>query len=490
MAKIGTNISVSGYTGKLLIVWREVIPGDPTPPETGRSDAFDFPYDDIYVITNINPVVHLLELWRSDDGVQLHELIKRWEIDASLYNEISSVTYQYKVDRGETEGTPGDGTFWADPVDLDTELVDERLNGATKNQLVVHKAGYGNLLNSEYELRTDSEGIILSDGARFDTEVPWFITHSRIATASSGSAGPAISNTTLFSGIEVVIANQDFDDAIKSLLNKLVICNKAGAVLTITFPDFGLIPNNTHVTFNTHNGSQNYTTLQFDTGDSVLFLNQNKNVIYLAPGETISIYWHGGVAHIYQYSGRALYRGSVWADMDSARHTNTKAYLLADESTGELNLSDYPGLSEFIQDLPVGHSVPLGTLSTQWSYENLSDNTFPNKSKWGIDLGTGKFRVPHLKDLVRRFVSTSQNPGYFEKDVVGPISLEVHNGQGGNSANPLNGGNTGNTGFAGMDNFGSWLANGASGSELWIRTAGGATQNKVRTYGEKPFIIL
>jgi len=77
MARIGLNIYVAGYTGELLIVWKETVPGDPTPPETGRSDAFAFPYDAVYTINNISPVTHVVELWRSDDGVTLDELIKR-----------------------------------------------------------------------------------------------------------------------------------------------------------------------------------------------------------------------------------------------------------------------------------------------------------------------------------------------------------------------------------------------------------------------------
>jgi hypothetical protein len=92
--------------------------------------------------------------------------------------------YQYQVDRGDSEGTPGDGEYWTDPEDGDTELVDERLDGATKDQLRVSEGGYGDKLHAEYNLRTGG-GIILLSGKKFNTNTAWFIDYQKTVQQDS-----------------------------------------------------------------------------------------------------------------------------------------------------------------------------------------------------------------------------------------------------------------------------------------------------------------
>lgn len=95
--------------------------------------------------------------------------------------------YQYKVGRGESEGTLGDGRYWADPADGSDTLIDERLSSATKDQLQVHEAGYGNKLHSEYDLRTGG-GIILTGSKKFNINTAWFIDYQRTVQQDSEPA--------------------------------------------------------------------------------------------------------------------------------------------------------------------------------------------------------------------------------------------------------------------------------------------------------------
>ncbi len=482
MARIGLTISVSGYTGNLLILWRETVAGNPTPPETGRSAALTFPYDDVYSIDNINPVVHLVELWRSADGTTLTELIDQWSIDASLYNAIRFVEYQYKVGRGWNNTNQSTGTeLWEDPENGDTELTDERLANATKDDITVHMAGYGRLLKDEYDLKTGG-GITLNYDKVFDQDVAWFISYYTVETANV-----TVTTTSLYSDVETVTADRDlYVDSTDNLYNKLVIINSLNPVVEITFPDLALIPNNTKVTFNTHRGSQNYLALQFDTGDTVYFCNQAVNVIWLARGEEISLYFKGGVCYVTSYYGNAKIRGSVHSDMDSSRHTDTGAFLLADESTGELDADDYPALYAFIENLPASHSVALGTGSGQWGQAVTVNSglinqatTYPNKCKYGIDTVARTFRVPHLKNLGRRFVNTGENPGRYQHDAVGKFEATI-TVQKGNSY----------TGNPNNDRFGNGSNNPANVATGTSKLETGNTETIMKNFGETPYIVL
>jgi len=238
MARIGLNVTVTGLSGTLIIQWSKA-----TTPlvEEGRSTAFSFPYDAVYTINNLNRVVYIVRLYRSDDGTALSQLIKDWSIDASMVNVAIFKTYQYKTDRGDTEGTIGDGTYWLDPVGGDFQLTDERLDGITQDEMRVHEAGFGDKLNEEYRLLAGG-GIELLGGKQFDPDTAWFITVSTIDTVS---LDPGTTTNTMFAGVDVISANIDFDT---DFYNHLIIANFAGATGQVTYPDLSLIPDDTHLT--------------------------------------------------------------------------------------------------------------------------------------------------------------------------------------------------------------------------------------------------
>jgi hypothetical protein len=476
MAQIGLNITVTSLTGFLIIRW--VKPSSPL-AEVGRSDAFTFPYDDVYTIPDLAPVVYTVQMWRSDDGIALDQLIKDWSIDASKQSELSVRGYQYLTGRGETEGTPGDGSYWADPTDTDVNLVDERLDGFTKDQLQVHEAGFGNKLDAEYDLLAGG-GITLLGGKTFDEGVAWFIT---VFEATETTIPADAGGSQRYAGVEVIAEDVEFDEVLR---NKLIIADFAATVGTITFPDLTLIPTGTHATFNTHRGSQNYLKLQFDAGDTVRFNNEDVNIIYLARCESLSIYFDDGVCYVTEYSGNAIRRGMVAPDYDATRDADRGNFIYADESIGELDREDYPALYEFIDQLSGDAVCPLGTGVGQWSYDS-GGGVYPNKRKYGIDTVAETFRVPHLSGVTAKMSST---PGVYEADVVGPVDFEIRSGLGGDKTNVLNngGGIVINCGLSGMDSFGTWFNNTVSGSPVIIRSTNAET--RVKSYSQKPFIYL
>lgn len=460
MAQIGLNISISGLTGKLLIRWvRAAAPLT----QVGRSAAFDFPYDDVYVISDIAPVVYIVQLWRSDDGVALDQLIKDWSVDASKDTRSVVTTYQYKVGRGDF-GTAPD---WADPVGGQTTLTDQRIDGFTKEQLLVHEAGYGNKLDAEYDL-VSGGGIELLDGKQFDEGVAWFITtfSTEIVTLP-----PTNGNPKLYADIEIITEDRDFFvDESDNLYNKLCIASKEGSVLEIVFPDLADIPDDTYVTFQTQQGLQHYLKLQFDPGDTVWFLNQQENVIYLAKNEKITLYFKAGVCYVIDYDGNALKRGMISHDYDSNRDSDRGGLLYADESTGELSRDDYPALYEFIAALSGSAVCSLGIAVGQWSYSNAG--VYENKQKYGIDTVAFTFRVPHLSGLTPKLTGT---PGNYESDQVGEFSFTGYKLQKSGTSNHVHV-------IANIDDVGP------QPPPPFTFNAGKIT--RVKSYSQKPFVIL
>jgi hypothetical protein len=400
MARIGLNITVTGFTGKLIIRW---VAASNTLAEVGRSDAFDLPYSAVYTINDLAPVVYVVELWRSDDGVALDQLIKDWNIDASMFNTVQSITYQYLTDRGSSGTDPN----WADPEAGDTELLDERLAGYTKDQMYVVEAGFGPKRDDEYDL-IDGGGIELLGGKQFDALAGWFITVHRTLTQT---IPPSSSNNNQFSDVETITADRDFYvDTTDNLYNKLCICNKSGSQLNIVFPAFSSIPNYTRVTFNTHSGTQRYVKLQFNVGDTVKWMGQTRNYIYIRKGAEISLFFFDGACYITGTDYAAHRVGMIiWG-------RKTELNTIPCDGT-QYNQSDYEGLMvDFIDQLPMGHVVADGTSAGQWgqsesiTYIENEDSTvqesktvYPNKGLFArTDTGTPTFRVPDHRNMAIR----------------------------------------------------------------------------------------
>lgn len=472
--RIGLNITASGFSGKLLIRW---LRASAPLAEVGRSAAFDFPYDDVYTINDLAPVVYIVQLWRSDDGVSLDQLLKDWSIDASKESIQTVVTYQYKVDRGFNNVNQSTGDLvWSDPENEDVALTDERLDGFTKDKMIVHEAGYGNKLNEEYDLLPGG-GIELLGGKTFDSGVAWFITvtSSQEVTAPSETTG-----TNLFRDVETITASADlFTDETNNYYNKIVKVEGSGAFLQMNIPDLTLIPDGTHVLFNTHSGNQNYFRVQLDAGDTIKWFNQEVNYIDIPRNELLWLYFNQGGVIVIDYDGNFLRRGIVLPDYDATRDSDRGNLIYADESTGELSKDDYQGLYDFVAQLSGDAVCALGSGVGQWSYDS-GGGVFPNKRKYGIDTVAFTFRVPHLSGMVAKY---SPTPGVFETDSVGAVSFTYDYKQGKSDDNEsgVSGEYLRKAGASGGTNYGNT-------SITYNINAG--QENKVKTYSQKPFIYL
>jgi hypothetical protein len=462
MAFIGLNITITGYAGDLLLVWKK---NSNVLAEVGRSAALPFPVDQVYTIPDLAPVVYLVEFWRTDDGVTLNEFIKSWEIDASKGGIFSEERYTYVVGRGQSSATPG--AAWADPADAALQLLDERLAGATHANAYVESRGTGKYRSDEITFLEDG-GIeyYIPSSSIFSTGDTFFIT-----VLNKTDLQPDTTSGTEYNEFKEL--KDDVDNTIDfdaTFYKKLCYANFSGTVGTIVFPTLALIPD-TKVRFDTHQGTQNYLKLQFAGSETVKFQGHNKNVIYLAKGEEIELIFSGSVCRVF-YNGNAKIRGSVHADF--VDKSDMGSYILANESVGVLTAADYPGLYEIVEDkLEFGAAVTLAAWAT-------------DKTRWGIDTGSQTFRVPHLANMSRRFRETSEAPGTYQADMVGPHSHKIW-GQD-NTAPPSGGGSpeVANVENAPADD----TTPTAPAYTYRLSGVGSGTETRVKSFKEIPLIVL
>lgn len=466
--RIEIRHNFTGETNFVILTW---VKTSAPLAEVGR-EVYPAPHsEDTLLVTELSPVMYLVRAYRSADGVGLDQQINELAVDASSGAIYPITRIEYTVD--------GDGPY--DPASGQGSLRDPRLMDQT---YWIEERGTGSLFTDEIVDRPDAGGgfdfanvekLFYADG-RY---VAYIIERVDAGGEGSGSgAGGETDGVVLLQG--AVLNADDFDRA--TMNGKLLITDYSSTVGTLNFPALITIPD-CRFRFSAHGGAQNYAVWQLNPGDTVNFKNQNLNVIYFEKGSSIEAMIKDNILYLWNYSGNYERRGTVIGDSNSARATTLGNLLLANESTGVLQGADYPGLWQYVQSLPAGAVKNLGSGASQWSYFDITTGEYPNKSFWGIDLGAGTFRVPHLAELTRKFITTGENAGRFQDHAVGPLSLEIREGSGGSSTGPIL-----NSGFSGQDNPGPWITNGLPTAEKYIRSTG--TETLVKNFGEIPFIIL
>lgn len=402
MASAKLIYDFSAITEDVIIVWFKInSDGTISPAEEGRvvlDNTTGFEKVGWRTIANLDPVVYQFRFYRSSDGTTLETPIPvTLAIDASIYNEIVIERYVYVVDRGNSGTDPGEE--WEDPVSGENELTDARLAGATHADTIVNSRGWGDYREDEIEF-TPGGGFLFLTAQTFTGTDTYFVTHFKTV------AQQVLPTSSSSEYSDIKLLQDDVDNSIDfdaTFYKKVCISNFTGPVGTIVFPALALIPD-TKVKFQTHQGSQNYLKLQFNSGEEVKFYGEDKNTIYLAKGEETELIFKDHVCYVVMYNGNANCRGLV---IGSSRDRSLDGpYLLADESTGVLSEDDYPGLYDFVESLPAGAAVTMAAWAT-------------DKTKWALDTTAHTFRVPHLANMHRRFrVDSDEVPGAYEGDAI------------------------------------------------------------------------
>lgn len=328
--------------------------------------------------------VYDFKFFESSDGITLETLLTIWPIDGSYLNGRTVVdVYDYVVGRGSGSAV---SPKWNDPNAGEVTINDERL---AAKKYFVFRAVEGKRSDDSYSV-IPTGGFSLYNPEIFEDGDLWWVmvmdTQPAQNTAVSGGG---------ITGIHKVPANDTFGAAYYNTNN---VAESGAVILTTSFNDFALIPDNTTARFSTYSGAQRYWTLYFGAA-SIFFHGKLRNWIHLAPCEMIEITWKGGVGYITADHTRYHLAGETFmADNKSMLGT-----ALCDGSGIEQNVADY---IRMIEELPLEMRVSYSDWEAP-SLQTISGNAityYPNKARFAINADGTKFKFPDPRNFTYKIL--------------------------------------------------------------------------------------
>lgn len=370
MGKIFINFNIVSTSDCLLVVREK---DDPL-SEVYRSDLLETPHTQRNItVDNLNPVMHIVQLWTTSDGTTLDSLLGSCDIDASINNEVAFGYIQFVVGRGN--GAPE-----YDPEPETAQYINPDLDG---KDYLVFKAGEGPLVWGEDIQTITGGGFEFIDGTLFGGEEKYTVQYSNITSSSTSSGGKAYPSDVVEITSNTVFGSTHY--------NKLIEVNSVStANITITISSLDAIPNGTQFGINTHNGVQRYVILKLNTGRYCLINGFQENEVYLGRAEGITFIKKGNYLRIVGSPPESFSRIGQRVFSDGLQPVNTLP-----EIGGWYLKTDYPRpVKWYLERLP-GAELGTGT-----------DDVIPNaanKTKW--ILGSTKFWMPDTSGLSVRATS-------------------------------------------------------------------------------------
>jgi hypothetical protein len=445
MATQGIKTYITGLTGFLIVRYAEVA----TPSAyIGQTTALAFPVDHTYTIINLRRVAHYFEFWQSNDGTTLSQQIKVWEIDVAKQEVPAISIYYYRVNGGR--GVDG---VWSDPLSDQLQLRDTRLAG---KQYTVDEEGTGPL--TPVEEYTDFSGggfdkisgFPFQDGGRYRVTV-----YDKIVV---DTPEPSVTSGGGFSA--VMIANEANHVLTADYYGKLIECGYAtGGTGIFTLQALATIPDGTVLRFSTHLGNQQYLKIQLSGSETVKFWGKNRNHIYLGKCESLDILKQNGQFYcMNDNTGYDRVGQRVWGDVVEINTYLRNGNDYAEAYAGRL-------IDWALDNFASGQLVSFAT----WNTSVLGVPLF--RRLFAYDSASNTIRVPDSMNMYQRAVpTTGTTPGAYQPDTVGPVTIELMNGQGGSGTGPIS--NT--QGFSGQDSNAGYI----DGSELVKLGVGTETRGK------------
>jgi hypothetical protein len=375
--QLGIVTDFSSIAQDVIVVWYE---SSNSTAEVGRIlKPAAHAAGDVVTVTGLGTTIYTFKFYETSDGTTFGTLLSSWSIQVKS-NEQTVTPYHYVVGRGDS------GAEWADPAIDGNQINDTRLADAV-DLMVFSSVGFRQPW--EYTLLPGG-GIQLLPGDVFVESEKWTIVSVRkteSASSSGGSGGSTPPPST--SGINLVSADGSFGSGYYAKKN---VAGFSGAIGSTSFPAFSTIPNGTRAKFSTFSGSQRYWKLAFSSGDSISVNGKVYNAFYLGKDEWIELEWADGVCYA-EYSGRLHQVGNFIL----ANNKSMVGTALCDGSGTEYNISDWQRL---IDELPVELKVSYATwnASTSVTVGAITKTYYPNKGKFAVDTGAGKFKFPDLRE--------------------------------------------------------------------------------------------
>lgn len=347
-------------------------------------------------VDNLNPVMHIVQIWTTTDGITLLQLKGQCDIDASITNSFAFDFIQFIVGRGLE--TPN-----FDPVADQPQYVNPNIDGKT---YVVFKPGQGPLDWTADINTITGGGFQFINGQNFGSGEEYTVMVSNLVASTVVSSGKGYPSDI------VPIAG---DTAFSSLhFSKLLEVISANPLVGISISDLSIIPDGTVFGINTHNytasiGFHQTTVLQLPSGKYVQVLGKQRNALYLGIGEEVTLIKKGAYLRIVDWEGDHRRLGER-ISTDGTPPQNSLP-----ETGGWFAKSSFPRVFEwYINELDI---TELGT---------GTDDVVPdasNKTKWII--GVNKFWVPDRRNYFDRNTDGIRKSGDVQAEMVGPHTHKV-----------------------------------------------------------------
>lgn len=347
-------------------------------------------------VMDLNPVMHQVEIWDTNDGTTLNALKGQCDMDAGLGSAGSSgFTYiQFVVDSGVVVGS----ATGICPVDGDTQYVDTSLDGV---DYLVSKGGFGILTWGVEIQQIAGGGFEFIDGQVFSSTSEYTVIKPNSITVPPSTNSSSELTDIIIHTADATLTNTD--------RGKLHIFNFAGLVAVLTMETLVGVPARTIWVFSTHQGSQVNGEIKFQSGQGCWFRGSLRNRIFLGKNETMKIQVKAGVAYCIEYTGCYDRVGErVMSDV-----LNDTPNTLPMTNSSLYDGTVYKRVYEWLTTV-----LGSGQKVTQAQYDNiLTDNNASirnNRGKWMVDTVAVTFRTPDMQDNYPKAVASGRQSGSYE----------------------------------------------------------------------------
>lgn len=412
MGNIALSIGQINITGYLKIRIREGGPSGPVVIDTTVPPPVPAIQNLFY--SNLNDLVHYIEFRESADGVSLGILLSTFVYDVTTSTLMSERRFYRGGGMGGNDPATGSVTI------TDPYFLNKIISG-------VFKAGNRYLIPGvEYTVAGDTVTLISS----FDVPSPEIYEGEILSVEINytTSTGSNTSNSNFPKSIIEITTDTTLNT---THVNTLMEINGSGGVLSVVFPDFSLIPDNSKFGFTTDNGSQTHLAIVCGAGAYVQADGVNRPIIWLGKGEQITLMKKSGYMRILSRTGDH-HRVGMRVSTDGTPPINSLP-----ETGGWYLKTAYPRLWQYINSLPLADVVA--------SADDSALTT--SRTKWNA--GSTKFWVPDRADYFDRISNNARRSGDTQLSQVGQFVLSVTKGNG----------FTGNPGAGDIDKFSYGSAN-------------------------------
>lgn len=375
--RIEIRHNFSDETGIIIITW---VKTSAPLAEVGRAVLNPPHSEDTLLITDIPAVMYLVRAYRSSDGISLDEEVLRLAVDGSTGAVYPITKKEYEVDGGGPN----------DPIDGSISLRDPDLENKV---YFITEWGTGFMFDSDYTDRSDdgggwdwNNGKVFYAGARY---VVLIIERTTVEGGGGTEAG------------RVVIVDDPIDfDPLTDMGTEFIFLTAQ----TISFPDQNTIPDGT-VILQTHPmdvGNGLYVTIQFDTGNTVIFLGRPRNKLFLGVGEQIELTFYSGNIYVKRYEGGYRVLGHrLLVDQIGLNQIEANGLTYSQQ--------DVPRIMEYLDYLPAGYVVSnaLWNSSEVVNVDGVSKTLFRYKSCWSRNDVAGTVTVPDMRGQFMRALSAA-----------------------------------------------------------------------------------